>query len=463
MSKISDFLTKDIISEEKFSELFTSIGRATLATGVGLIGVTIFLYVTEKRHIETLKGVSEGISNVIEVKSNKYNPRFNGKIVYLNGLVRNETPIHDFSFDIKTNSLALYRKVEMYQWEEKRQDNFTIGSRYIYKKRWSESFYPTSKFREPGYNNPSSMPIRSKNFGATDLKLGDFSLSPHYLSNLESRSIIGSVEIKNIPILNGMQGRLTEDYIYYGDPDDPQIGDIRVTIEEIPSGNISVVGRQNSNRTIEPLTTKDNQGMTPIEVGNVPPEKLFKNVEKEESMIVWIIRLVAFGILFKVFRGFHLSLAVISKYLPVLNRFHSSSPIVIGSFFALPFLSLVIAYAWADYRPEVSYGIYAAIFTVYIVGIVKFFSGSKKVNNNFSTVTNTIQPRNTAPKSVKIKSSHTKFIIYEKGNTYGPYSLEKILKQLDKGKITLMTQVCPVGSNNVLRVADLVQYSKKAA
>lgn len=437
--------------------------RATMATGLFLTLGTVFLKTFEKEHIKTLKDLNEGIASVTEAKLNHHDPNLNGKIVYLNGPVRNDIAIQDFFYEVTTNSLALYRTVEMYQWEENNHKRSHHGSKYTYELRWSEELISSSNFNEPGHTNPPELPIRSQLTIARELRIGDYTLSPSYHKNLKNRKKINPDQINSVPTLNGKTGTITNDYIYYGDPSNPQVGDIRVTIEVIPSENMSLIGLQNSNKTIQPFTTKNGETYAPLEVGNLAPNHLFKIIEEKASLKIWVIRLLTFVSIFIAFRNLALAFVILSRYIPAFGKFDSVSNFAVGLFLALPYFGLVIAHCYSVYLPQVSYGIYAAIFVFYIIGVFKFKSRVKKGDKKFSNVARTMQPKNTAPKSIKINSPHTKFIIYDNGNTYGPYSSEKILKQLDKGKITLMTQVCPVGSKDFLRVADLLRNSKKAA
>ena len=284
MSKISDFLTKDIISEESFLNLFRNFMRATMATGLFLTLGTVFLKTFEKEHIKTLKDLNEGIASVTEAKLNHHDPNLNGKIVYLNGPVRNDIAIQDFFYEVTTNSLALYRTVEMYQWEENNHKRSHHGSKYTYELRWSEELISSSNFNEPGHTNPPELPIRSQLTIARELRVGDYTLSPSYHKNLKNRKKINPDQINSVPTLNGKTGTITNDYIYYGDPSNPQVGDIRVTIEVIPSENMSIIGLQNSNKTIQPFTTKNGETYAPLEVGNLAPNQLFKIIEEKSKL-----------------------------------------------------------------------------------------------------------------------------------------------------------------------------------
>lgn len=386
MSKLARYLRQDTSPEGIIFEYLVYLLRACAGAAIFLYLGTKFLNDNERNHIKTLKGVSEGIASVNRLTSLKFDPANNDKLVFFTGKIENDIPLVDMNYEISTNSLALYRTVEMFQWKETYNSRSTVGSKYSYDIVWSENFYPTSAFREPGHINPEAMPIRSKSKIAKRLRAGDFILSNRFQQKLKNTKIIDPSEIKNIPPLNGISSTITKDYIYYGNPGHPQVGDIRVKIEVIPSTEMSVIGRQSADRVILPFTSKSGEKLTPIEVGSIAPDKMFLNIKEKANLRRWSLRACFFIILFIGFRFFAVAFVLLTKVAPKLGKFYSVSDLIVGFVLTLPYYALIIAYARSDYNPELSYSITAVVFGFLALAILKTkFSNQKKktiVNSN---------------------------------------------------------------------------------
>ena len=84
--------------------------------------------------------------------------------------------------------------------------------------------------------------------------------------------------------------------------------------------------------------------------------------------------------------------------------------------------------------------------------------------NKYSTVAKSSTPKDPIPLEPLEESIHldTKYYLFGKGKTYGPYSIDKLEDFLAKGKIKLSTPCREVDGENKIRVADIPGLKKSA-
>src|SRR5262245_8140379 len=157
-----------------------------------LIGIVLFvvsfplLFWNEGRAVDTARAREEGGKSVISVPSaDTVDPANEGKLVHLTAEATTEESLEDPEFLIKEKAIALDRKVEMYQWEQKeetrREKQLGGGEKeiteYTYHKVWSGTVNDSSNFHESGHNNPAAMPFKQDEWKAKKVTFGAFELS----------------------------------------------------------------------------------------------------------------------------------------------------------------------------------------------------------------------------------------------------------------------------------------------
>ena len=156
-----------------------------------LIGIAL-LWWNEGNAVKNIRSVSEGLKNYKDVKSTEVDSKNDGKLIATSGKLNFTVAASDEEFEIKSESAALKRTVEMYQWQEE-CTNEDDSKNCTYKKVWSEDLIDSSEFERSGYQNPSSMPYDSEKFYAEDVKLGAFELTNNLLEKLSTKKQIKAI------------------------------------------------------------------------------------------------------------------------------------------------------------------------------------------------------------------------------------------------------------------------------
>ena len=180
---------------------------------------------------------------------------------------------HDPDFNLQVNAPVLVRHVEMFQWREIR-----IGSSVHYEMDWVDRPLDASRFEQPrGHANPSNFPISGKRFDAGLVQMGGFKLSPDIL-----HAMPGSVRVS--PQLSDLPANLAASFSRYRDylmtsvrPDDARLGDVRVSWDEVPLQQLTIVARINGDRLVPAAGVADGKGLD-VEVGDVPLLDVFPDL-----------------------------------------------------------------------------------------------------------------------------------------------------------------------------------------
>ena len=153
---------------------------------------------------------------------------------------------HDPEFNLRVNTPVLVRHVEMFQWREIR-----IGDSVHYEMDWVDRPLDSSHFEDPrGHANPASFPISGKQFDAGLVQMGGFKLGP-----LLQHALPGSEQVAPDP--KSLPENLAASFTLYQNhlvtsarPDDPRLGDLRVSWDEVPLQQLTIVGRLDGDRLV---------------------------------------------------------------------------------------------------------------------------------------------------------------------------------------------------------------------
>lgn len=180
---------------------------------------------------------------------------------------------NDPDFNQHADTPVLVRHVEMFQWHEVR-----IGTSVHYEQDWVDHLENSSQFQNPrGHANPTRMPIKGKRFVAGLVQIGGFKLGPKLV-----RALPGSRLIPPDPA--SLPANLAATFSRYGDylvtsehPADPRLGDVRVSWEEVPLRQVTVIGRLDGDRLVAASYAGDGKGYS-VQVGNVSLLDIFPDL-----------------------------------------------------------------------------------------------------------------------------------------------------------------------------------------
>lgn len=154
----------------------------------------------------------------------------------IEGMLAASGPARDGQLGVSANAAVLFRRVEMYQWQE-----HCDGDACRYDKAWSAPVN-SRRFREPkGHENPPA-PFNDSIFFAPGLKIGEYALDPDMLV-AQLQSVDYAVHGASLP--PNLAATFSErDGVLYagGDPAHPAIGEVRVSYRVVPSGTASLNG-----------------------------------------------------------------------------------------------------------------------------------------------------------------------------------------------------------------------------
>ncbi|OHD71072.1 MAG: hypothetical protein A2W19_08400 [Spirochaetes bacterium RBG_16_49_21] len=351
-----------------------------------LVGLVLFiaafpvLWMNEGCAVKTAKGLDEGAKIVTSVKAETVDPANNGKEVHLSALATTDEVLADKNFGINQKCIKLIRNVEMYQWKEEShsEKKKKLGggeetvTTYTYKKEWSSNPIDSSKFKKPGYKNPA-MPYKGETFTANLVKLGAFRLSPSLISQI-TKSEPMALQQENISKLSAEirgKARILDGGIFVGkNSPEPNIGDFKINYSIVKPQTVSVVAKQ-INDTFEAYATKQGTEINRLEHGERSAESMFQQMQKENTVQTWILRLVG---LILMASGIGLIFRPLSTFGDVIPLIGSVLNMGIGIFafiMGLVLSLITIAIAWIAHRPilgiailVIGAGIFVAIWLI---------------------------------------------------------------------------------------------------
>lgn len=197
-----------------------------------------------------------------------------------------ESP-RDPEFNITVNTPVLNRHVEMFQWRE-----ISIGDNVHYELDWVDHLIDAAGFKHPvRHGNPTSFPLKSRQFVSSLVQMGGFQLGPTLVRALPGSSLI-------TPDSAALPENLAASFSKFGDylitsanPSQPQLGDVRVSWEEVPLRQMTIVARVDGSRLVAATDATDGKGYQ-VQVGDVSLLDLFPDLPIPPDFL-WTRRILA--------------------------------------------------------------------------------------------------------------------------------------------------------------------------
>ena len=340
--------------------------NALSGVGMGfvmLIAGTVLLFWNEGRTVKTTKMLKEAQGVCVELGDiEQVNADMNGKMIHASGLAATEEVLTDGMFDISLNAIKLIRSTEYYQWVEhqKSETRDKVGggqetiTTYTYSKEWVSSPVSSSSFEDPQYrgiNNSEPLTVELKPevtefFEKEFHRVYDVSASDSFVHP------------------NG-------NILYLGlNPNNPKVGDVRVTYKKVLPGEVSILAKVNGN-TFEKFTAKNGYSMMTLEDGTVSMDEMFATEHASNKTMAWILRLIGFLLIFFGFKNIFNIITQLLKVLPFLANIADLGINLVAGVLAIVWTLVVIAVAWLFYRPVLG------IILLVIAGALIWFLGKK--------------------------------------------------------------------------------------
>lgn len=366
----------EVTSESWFSRLGNSFKQVVF----GLILMVVagaLLWWNEGRAVTTARSLAEGQSAVVNAAAEPIDTGNEGKLIHVTGEATSKGAVSDPDYGVTSPNpaLALERKVEMYQWTEsqKSETRTKIGggtekkTTYTYSTGWSESLVKSSDFKQPtGHQNPSSMP-QGRTIVSDSATLGAFKLDEGLVKQITSPQPVAPEAAKVNASPQGATMRVIGDTLYRGaDPNQPKVGDIRITFRYVGPTAISVIAQQ-AGSSFQPYQTQSGDALEMLSKGSVSAEQMFKQAADSNTTLTWILRAVGWlmmtvgiGSLFSPFTTF-------ASVLPFMGDILGFGVGLFAMVTGFGISAVIIAIAWIAYRPLVALGLLAAAIGVFFL------------------------------------------------------------------------------------------------
>ncbi len=347
---------------DQFTEVTTEgwgqrLGGSLIAALIGLVLIVAsigLLYWNEGRAVTASRALGRGAAAIVEVSATPVDASANGKLVHVSGMMQPTTPARDPVFGVKGDGLLrLSRVAEMYQWKEEShsQSRQSVGgsktteTTYSYQHVWSAQPIVSAQFKvRDGHQNPP-MELRSAMFDGAEVRLGAYRVDPPLLDKL---AIFAPLPVQSAPPA-GYQA--AGDGFYRGqDPNQPAIGDVRVTFTAIPAQTISVAAAQ-SGGVLTAYRDANGYTIALAEPGVVTAAGLFHDELKSAGRLTWILRGVGFVAMLIGFVCMSRPLTMLFAVLPFLEAMVGAGAFLVALTLAVPITLLTIAIAWIAHRP----------------------------------------------------------------------------------------------------------------
>lgn len=321
------------------------------------------IFINEKNYVNRIKFANFAEKNAITVNANYFSPLNENKLIYTTGKAYSLQTLTDSIVKIP-NAIALFRDVEIYQWEEVKSyhDNNKIS--YTYRKTWAKHLINSDNFESSAYKNPKQIKYVKKNLYAKNIGLGKFYLSEDIIKNISSITKMTQLPYNNdFKIYNGF-------YFTGNDYDNPKIGDQKLSYSYIPSGlTLSIIAKQSGNH-LETMNSKYGNFVIVMN-GEKSLKTMINDYKKNLSNNTWLIRGIG---LLCMFIGLNLliqPLVNLGKPLPIFGEIAQMAALIYTIIITVCFGIITISLAWIFYIPEIA-------IPLIIISIITIISLKKK-------------------------------------------------------------------------------------
>ena len=373
---------------DSFTETTSTSWGSRLGNSFGGIGMGIVLFIVatgllywnEGRAVRTGDAIAEAqLATVPMPSTDKVDPAFEGKIVYATGRAVTKDEVTDPDFGVKVNAIGLNRKVEFYQWTEqsKSETRKKLGggeetvTTYTYTRKWVSSPVSSQDFKIPsGHENTVRVQTASQKFMAQNVTFGAYRL-PGFLV----KSISGERPLA-LDMTEGQRAELQKRFfsrdpnpsaqnaggpttmvhsqsnmLYFGrSPNEPRVGDVRVSFTEVPQNDISIIATVSGN-TFRQFRASNRNSFSRLSMGEQDMNAMFDAAKSSNSIMTWILRLVGLLLCIGGIRMLVAPLQVLADVIPFVGSIVGLGTSLVSGVIGTAWSLLVIAFSWIRFRP----------------------------------------------------------------------------------------------------------------
>jgi len=355
----------DVFTETTQQSWFSRIGGAMVGLLLGLVlipGGGFLLFWNEGRAVQTARSLTEGAGLVVSVAPEVIDRAREGRLIHVAGTLTIPSPPRDAEFNVTApaGALRLFRRVEMYQWQEESRSETRnrLGggtetvTAYSYSRVWREGRIDSSRFHQPeGHQNPQARST-SRSWNAENARLGAFRLEAAQINEVDPEQDIG------------------EATRFIGqDANAPRVGDMRVSWRMARPESLSIIAAQTGDG-LGPYATRAGDTLMMVQTGRMPAATMFAAAEEDNAILTWLLRVAGALVIFFAFTLLFAPLKVVADIIPPLGWLVGFGTGVLAAMLTLVLAPFIIAIAWLTFRPLLAGGII-------LVGLVLAFGISR--------------------------------------------------------------------------------------
>ncbi len=286
----------DSFVETETTGFLGNMGKSIMAVPIGILlflGSFGVFWMTEGR-TDWSKVAKESVEVPADSASGQ-----DGKFVSVTGALTSDEKLGDAEFLAPGDWITLDRRTEMYAWVEdvETDSKKKVGGKtkttktYNYDTEWTSSPRQSGDFKYPqGHENPP-MSVPSAEFAVKTAKVGAWAFAAADASLPGGDPVpLGSAEL----VGKGKTGKKIGDYVYMskGTPDVPQVGDVRVSWNGLPSGRtVTIFGDASGSKLGAHMHKEEDRFFRAIE-GN--RGEAIAHLKSEYKAMGWVGRIVGF-------------------------------------------------------------------------------------------------------------------------------------------------------------------------
>lgn len=361
-----------------------NVGNAFGALIVGIImfiASHLLLFQNEGRSVKRDATLREALARVRPVSPDiAIDTTLERQLVHVSGQLTTCDRLEDSEFltgEAAVNALSLQRQVEMWQWiehKETRAETLPDGGRvhrdtYSYTKSWSSIAFDSSKYQNPPYPSNPSMPINSTAVRAHNIMLGNYRLSGKQIQNLKPANeplVIQQSSYELYASSRPNTHRLSDNQLYIGtNPNQPEIGDIKVTFLASYPHVVSIIAQQSGNSFVECAMRHGTIDL--LTPGSLSAPQMLADQTSNNSALKWLLRILSFLFMWLGMVLMGQPLVALVDIIPVIGTILSFGVASMSFLTSIPLSLITVAIARVYYQPGLAFMILAAAIIIFAI------------------------------------------------------------------------------------------------
>ena len=358
-----------------------------IATGFTMfLGATAMLWWNEGNSVKTADMLVEAQGVCVEMENpNKKDASLEGQLVCGTAMTATTDLLTDKDFGFSVNAISMKRKVEYFQWDEKRTEETKQkldGSEkkvvtYDYNLVWSSTPIGSKHFKEHSTHvNTVLAEFEDGEQWAEHVSFGAYNLNASLIHGINAyeplkpdmsddmlrvldRTIQATWERQHDKKadLNSNDYNfvhVSDGQLYLGlDPNNSKVGDVRITFEKVaPVHEVTVVAVVDGDG-FKPFKAKNGYTLEKLVMGKKDIDQFFEDEQSANTFNTWAYRILGIMMVIgalKLIFGFVVTLA---RIVPFLSTILGWGVGVICTVLGFVWSLMVIAIAWLFYRPVI--------------------------------------------------------------------------------------------------------------